>query len=68
LNLGTGRGYSVREILEAIASETGRDVPHVVKPRRAGATPKRRLQKNNLSLKVIRYNLAFSLLLNATTI
>jgi UDP-glucose 4-epimerase len=36
LNLGTGRGFSVREILAAIAAETGREVRHVVKPRRAG--------------------------------
>jgi UDP-glucose 4-epimerase len=35
-NLGTGQGYSVREILKAIATETGREVPHVIKPRRAG--------------------------------
>ena len=35
-NLGTGNGFSVREILSAIAAETGREVPHVVKPRRAG--------------------------------
>jgi UDP-glucose-4-epimerase GalE len=35
-NLGTGTGFSVREILNAIAAETGRDVPHVVKPRRSG--------------------------------
>src|ERR1044071_273370 len=35
-NLGTGTGYSVREILTAIAAETGREVPHVVKPRRSG--------------------------------
>jgi UDP-glucose-4-epimerase GalE len=35
-NLGTGKGYSVREILEAIARETGRKVPHLIKPRRAG--------------------------------
>jgi UDP-glucose-4-epimerase GalE len=35
-NLGTGTGFSVREILAAIAAETGREVPHVVKPRRAG--------------------------------
>jgi UDP-glucose 4-epimerase len=35
-NLGTGTGFSVREILRAIAAETGREVPHVVKPRRAG--------------------------------
>lgn len=35
-NLGTGNGFSVREILEAIALETGRTVPHLIKPRRAG--------------------------------
>jgi UDP-glucose 4-epimerase len=35
-NLGTGTGFSVREILAAIAAETGREVPHVVKPRRSG--------------------------------
>jgi UDP-glucose-4-epimerase GalE len=35
-NLGTGAGFSVREILGAIAAETGRAVPHVVKPRRSG--------------------------------
>jgi UDP-glucose 4-epimerase len=36
LNLGTGNGFSVRQILAAIAAETGREVPHVIKPRRAG--------------------------------
>ena len=35
-NLCTGNGFSVREILAAIAAETGREVPHVVKPRRSG--------------------------------
>jgi len=35
-NLGTGTGFSVREILGAIAAETGREVPHVIKPRRSG--------------------------------
>jgi UDP-glucose 4-epimerase len=35
-NLGTGTGLSVREILSAIAAETGRTVPHLIKPRRAG--------------------------------
>lgn len=35
-NLGTGKGFSVHEILAGIAAETGRAVPHVVKPRRAG--------------------------------
>ena len=35
-NLGTGQGYSVREILKAIAAEAGREVPHMIKPRRVG--------------------------------
>jgi UDP-glucose 4-epimerase len=35
-NLGTGSGLSVREILAAIAAETGREVPHAIKPRRPG--------------------------------
>ncbi|MDF0493540.1 UDP-glucose 4-epimerase GalE [Bradyrhizobium yuanmingense] len=35
-NLGTGSGFSVREILDAIRLETRREVPHTVKPRRAG--------------------------------
>ncbi|HUN97052.1 MAG TPA: UDP-glucose 4-epimerase GalE [Bradyrhizobium sp.] len=35
-NLGSGTGFSVREILAAIAAETGREVPHTIKPRRSG--------------------------------
>ncbi len=35
-NLGTGSGFSVREILRAIEAETGRMVPTVIKQRRAG--------------------------------
>ena len=35
-NLGTGSGYSVKEILAAIAAETGRAVPYRIKPRRPG--------------------------------
>ncbi len=36
LNLGTGRGYSVREILSAIKRVTGHDVPSRMAPPRAG--------------------------------
>jgi UDP-glucose 4-epimerase len=36
LNLGTGSGFSVREILETIKRVTGMDVPYAVKPRRPG--------------------------------
>ena len=35
-NIGTGSGFSVREVLAAIAETTGRTVPSVVKPRRIG--------------------------------
>ncbi len=33
LNLGTGRGHSVKKIIDTIASFTGRDVPYQVQPR-----------------------------------
>lgn len=36
LNLGTGRGTSVREILSAVENLTGRPVPVAYKPRRVG--------------------------------
>ncbi|AHG47538.1 UDP-glucose 4-epimerase [Rhizobium leguminosarum bv. trifolii CB782] len=39
VNLGSGRGTSVREILEAIYRVTGREVPVRYRPRRAGDPP-----------------------------
>ncbi|HXC60595.1 MAG TPA: UDP-glucose 4-epimerase GalE [Steroidobacteraceae bacterium] len=36
LNLGTGRGYSVRQVLTTVASALGREVPHQLAPRREG--------------------------------
>jgi UDP-glucose 4-epimerase len=38
-NLGTGRGHSVREVIEVAKRVTGRDVPVVLGPRRAGDSP-----------------------------
>jgi UDP-arabinose 4-epimerase len=38
-NLGTGIGYSVRQILDAVHAETGLEVPLVFKARRAGDPP-----------------------------
>lgn len=35
-NLGNGRGYTVREVVEAAERVTGRKVPHRFAPRRAG--------------------------------
>jgi UDP-arabinose 4-epimerase len=36
LNLGTGRGYSVREVLTTVGKALGLEVPHELAPRRAG--------------------------------
>ena len=38
-NLGTGHGYSVKQVLSAIAAVSGRDVPCVLRDRRAGDPP-----------------------------
>jgi UDP-glucose 4-epimerase len=35
-NLGSGNGYSVREVVETARRVTGREIPLVVEPRRAG--------------------------------
>jgi UDP-arabinose 4-epimerase len=35
-NLGTGRGSSVREVIDAAAAAAGKPVPHMIAPRRAG--------------------------------
>lgn len=39
-NLGTGKGYSILEIMEAVERITGHTVPHSVAPRRPGDAPK----------------------------
>ena len=39
LTLGSGRGISVREMVEAVGRVTGRPVPTVEAPRRAGDPP-----------------------------
>ena len=39
LNLGTGRGHSVREVIETVSLVAGRPVPQVEQPRRAGDPP-----------------------------
>lgn len=36
VNLGTGQGYSVREMLAAYSKACGRDLPYVIAPRRLG--------------------------------
>jgi UDP-arabinose 4-epimerase len=39
VNLGTGRGHSVREVMAAVEQASGRPVPHRSAPRRAGDPP-----------------------------
>lgn len=39
LNLGSGLGYSVREVLDAVEEVVGKPVPHVVAGRRSGDPP-----------------------------
>jgi len=36
VNLGTGRGYSVKEMIAAVARTVGREIPHRIGPRRPG--------------------------------
>jgi UDP-glucose 4-epimerase/UDP-arabinose 4-epimerase len=38
-NLGTGVGYSIKQILDAVQTETGKSVPWVMRARRAGDPP-----------------------------
>jgi UDP-glucose-4-epimerase GalE len=39
INLGTGRGYSVRAVIDTASAVLGKAVPHVIGPRRAGDPP-----------------------------
>jgi len=39
VNLGTGVGQSVMDVIGAVRTATGREVPHVLRPRRAGDPP-----------------------------
>ncbi len=39
VNLGTGRGYSVLEVIAAFEAACGRELPHEMGPRRAGDAP-----------------------------
>ena len=39
INLGTGEGHSVMEVLEAFKTITGNTIPHDIHPRRVGDVP-----------------------------
>ena len=38
-NLGTGKGYSVLEMIQAFSKAAGKDIPYVIDPRRPGDIP-----------------------------
>src|SRR6185437_9140237 len=58
-NLGTGTGFSVREILATIAAETGRKVPHTIKPRRLG-DPTYLVADTSAARQMLKFNPAHS--------
>jgi UDP-glucose 4-epimerase len=39
VNLGTGHGHSVRQVIEAVSAMSGRNVPFETAPRRGGDPP-----------------------------
>ena len=39
LNLGTGEGYSVRQVIDTVGAVLGKPVPHTIGPRRDGDPP-----------------------------
>lgn len=51
-NLGSGDGYSVREIIETARAVTGKEIPAVVEPRRAG-DPSVLIASNEKASKVL---------------
>lgn len=55
INLGTGLGTSVKEILNAVEKVTGKQVPHVFGERRAGDPP-RLYAANEMAKKVLNWN------------
>ncbi|MEG2173114.1 MAG: UDP-glucose 4-epimerase GalE [Desulfovibrionaceae bacterium] len=59
MNLGTGTGISVREILDAAARVTGRPVPHSIEGRRAG-DPARLVADSHLAQKTLGWTMSHS--------
>ena len=39
VNLGTGKGYSVLEMIRSFSKAAGKEIPYVIDPRRAGDIP-----------------------------
>jgi len=61
LNLGTGAGHSVREVIDTVQAVTGRKVTHNVTPRRPG-DPAVLIADSNRATKVLGWRPQFSAL------
>jgi len=62
-NVGTGSGHSVREVLRAVEEVTGKRVPHVIGPRRAG-DPAELVADSNKLRRVLHWEPRYSELRN----
>ena len=54
VNLGTGRGNSVLEIIDTCQQVTGKEIPHIIEPRRAG-DPAVLVADNKLAAKLLNW-------------
>lgn len=54
-NLGSGRGYSVKEIIESAREITGREIPSVIEPRRSG-DPSVLIASNKMAGEILRWS------------
>jgi UDP-glucose 4-epimerase len=59
LNLGTGRGYSVREVIDACRRVTGHAIPEKVGPRRPGDPPEL-VADSRLAQRVLEWKPAYT--------
>jgi UDP-glucose-4-epimerase GalE len=60
INLGTGKGYSIREVLETVERVTGRKVPTHIGPRRAGDPPEL-VADPSLAMKLLNWKAKYSI-------
>ena len=58
-NLGTGKGFSVREVIDVVRKVTKRDIPEVISPRRPG-DPDRLVASAQKAKKILKWTPLYS--------
>jgi len=58
-NLGTGKGFSVREVIDVVRTVTKRDIPEVISPRRPG-DPDRLVASAQKAKKILKWTPQYS--------